>query len=62
MEAIILMDCLGKLPKDRIEKAIQRGQGVTMEGVALQSYVIECLGPGSVAIIMWVSFHLQIRD
>ncbi|RPA87285.1 YebC-like protein [Ascobolus immersus RN42] len=42
----------GKLPKDRIEKAIQRGQGVSMEGVALQSYVIEALGPGSVAIII----------
>jgi transcriptional/translational regulatory protein YebC/TACO1 len=52
---------VGKLPKDRIEKAIQRGQGVSMEGVALQSYVIEALGPGSVAIIMWVPFHAIAR-
>ena len=37
-----------------MEAAVKRGQGVSASGAALESLQIECMGPGSVAMIMFV--------
>ncbi|KAI9786946.1 MAG: hypothetical protein M1839_005177 [Geoglossum umbratile] len=39
-------------PKSSISAAISRGQGVSTSGTALESLTIECIGPGSVAIVI----------
>ncbi|KAH0562318.1 hypothetical protein GP486_002983 [Trichoglossum hirsutum] len=39
-------------PKSSISAAISRGQGVSASGTALESLVIECIGPGSVAMVI----------
>lgn len=40
------------MPKERIEGAVKRGQGISPSGVALETLIMECMGPGSVALVM----------
>ncbi|KAL7276315.1 hypothetical protein RUND412_000729 [Rhizina undulata] len=40
------------MAKAHIESAISRGQGVSAEGTVLESVLVECMGPGSVAILV----------
>ncbi|PWW80402.1 YebC-like protein [Tuber magnatum] len=40
------------MSKDKMEAAVKRGQGVSASGAALESVQIECMGPGSVAMII----------
>lgn len=42
------------MSKDKMEAAVKRGQGVSASGAALEQVQIECMGPGSVAMIMFV--------
>ncbi|KAI9772864.1 MAG: hypothetical protein M1840_008746 [Geoglossum simile] len=39
-------------PKASISAAISRGQGISASGTALESLTIECIGPGTVAIVI----------
>lgn len=43
---------LAKLPKEKLENAIKKGQGISLEGKSLQPVIIECMAPGQVAIVM----------
>lgn len=40
------------MPKDKIERAIQRGLGTTKEGVSVQEVLYEAYGPGGVGILI----------
>jgi len=40
------------MPKDRITTAIERGQGKSATGVALEPVFIEAIGPGKVALVI----------
>lgn len=40
------------MPKDRIAAAVARGQGVSPTGAQLDPMLIECMGPGSVAMMV----------
>ncbi|CUS11915.1 unnamed protein product [Tuber aestivum] len=40
------------MSKEKMEAAVKRGQGVSASGAALESVQIECMGPGSVAMII----------
>ncbi|PUU78145.1 transcriptional regulator TACO1-like protein [Tuber borchii] len=40
------------MSKDKMEAAVKRGQGVSASGAALEQVHIECIGPGSVAMII----------
>ncbi|CAZ82546.1 unnamed protein product [Tuber melanosporum] len=40
------------MSKDKMEASVKRGQGVSASGATLESVQIECIGPGSVAMII----------
>jgi len=40
------------MPKDKIEQAIKRGTGELKEGKVLEELLMECFGPGGVAILV----------
>ncbi|RPB16099.1 DUF28-domain-containing protein [Morchella conica CCBAS932] len=40
------------MPKERIQGAINRGQGISASGVALETLIMEAMGPGSVALVL----------
>jgi transcriptional/translational regulatory protein YebC/TACO1 len=40
------------MPKDRINMAIQRGQGKSTSGAALEPVLVEGIGPGNVALVI----------
>ena len=40
------------MPKDRIQTAIQRGLGKSASGAALESVLVEAMGPGNVALVI----------
>lgn len=40
------------MPKERIQGAINRGQGISANGVALETLMMEAMGPGSVALVL----------
>lgn len=42
------------MQKEKIETAVKRGQGTSPSGANLESVQIECMGPGSVAFIVFV--------
>jgi hypothetical protein len=42
------------MPKEKIESAVKRGQGVSASGGTLEPVQVECIGPGSVALIVFV--------
>ncbi|KAK1751597.1 transcriptional regulator TACO1-like protein [Echria macrotheca] len=49
------------MPKDRIEKAIARGQGKSSEGVVLESMTFEAMRPPAIAIIVDVETDSKLR-
>jgi transcriptional/translational regulatory protein YebC/TACO1 len=40
------------MPKDRITTAIERGQGRSTSGAALEPVLVEAMGPGNVALVV----------
>lgn len=42
------------MPKEKVQKAIDRGLGKTAEGVVIQEITYECFGPGGVPMIISV--------
>ncbi len=42
----------GNMPKDRIQRAVDRGAGVGGDGVVLETAIYEAMGPGGVAILI----------
>lgn len=40
------------MPKDKIERAVQRGLGTTKDGVSVQEVLYEAYGPGGVGILI----------
>jgi transcriptional/translational regulatory protein YebC/TACO1 len=40
------------MPKDRITTAIERGQGRSTSGAALEPVLVEAIGPGNVALVV----------
>jgi len=45
------------MQKAGIESAVRRGQGISASGAALENVVVECLGPGGAAFVMYVDAH-----
>jgi transcriptional/translational regulatory protein YebC/TACO1 len=49
------------LPKDKIDTAIDRGQGVSSSGKPLEALTIELMGPGNVAMLVDCLTDLKAR-
>ncbi|KAG0641707.1 transcriptional regulator-domain-containing protein [Tuber brumale] len=52
LSAALLAAKKAGMSKDKMEATVKRGQGVSASGAALESVQIECIGPGSVAVII----------
>lgn len=50
------------MSKAGIESALRRGQGISASGAALENIVVECLGPGGAAFVMYVDYYTSKKE
>ena len=61
MAAAIVAAKRAGVPKDKIEKAIARGQGRSSEGAALESMTVEAMRPPSIALVIEIETDNKLR-